>query len=342
MTMTTDTRPDVLEHAIGADGVLVLRLNDGDVRLRGVDGDVVHVRSLDGRSLDRLDIERGPASLAINARAADALEEVAHAASGAADLLVELPAEATVVVEATSADLHAENLTGEQRLMTASGDVVVRSVRGKLTVEAVSGDIEITASGPLEAFARTVSGDLSLRVQVLRGLRATTTSGDIAIAAAFEGDGAFRIETVSGDTTLEPIGDVQVEATTLTGDIRDADVDHRSPRGRGRRPITVGTGAGPTIAFRSTSGDLAIRPDQAALPVPSGQIERSDPAADRAGTLEILRALERGEIDVAEAGRRLSGARDAVTEASDPATEATDLVTEATGEIELDGDRTDA
>ena len=316
--MTTDTSPDVLEHAIGADGVLVLRLNDGDAHLRGIDGDLVRIRALDGRPLDRMDVERGPGSLAINPhRATEPLDDVALRASGAADLLVELPAGATAVVEATSADIQSENLTGEQRLMTASGDVVVRDARGKLTVEAVSGDVEITASGPLDAAVRTVSGDLSLQAPLLRGLRATTTSGDISIAAAFERDGAFHIETVSGDTTLAPIGDVRVEATTLTGDIRDADGDRRSPKGRGRGPIAFGSGSGPTISFRSTSGDLAIGLGRAPLPQPSGHSEPSDPPVNGDETLEILRSLERGELDVAEAGRRLSAARDSASESTE-------------------------
>jgi hypothetical protein len=306
--MTTDTRSDVLEHAIGADGLFVLRVNDGDLDIRGIDGDVVRVRSMDGGRMDRFEVERGEGSLTITAGHGWSLAEPATLpSSGSADLLVEVPAGATVVVEAASADVVAEHLTGEQRLRTASGDLVVRDVRGKLTADAVSGDVEIVAGGPIEAVTRTVSGDLQINAGIVRSLRATTTSGDIAIAAAFDGDGPFRIESISGDTTLEVIGDAVVEVTTLTGDVHGVGRDHRSSRDAG--PIVVGSGSGPTIAFRSTSGDLAItagRSGAAAIQV----IAEDGAAVDRpgpvGGTLDILRALERGEIDVREAGRRLS------------------------------------
>ncbi len=39
MTATT-TGPD-LDHTIGADGLVSIRVRDGDLRLRAVDGDVV-------------------------------------------------------------------------------------------------------------------------------------------------------------------------------------------------------------------------------------------------------------------------------------------------------------
>jgi DUF4097 and DUF4098 domain-containing protein YvlB len=218
------------------------------------------------------------------------------------------------VVEASSADIVAQHLTGEQRLRTASGDLVVRDVAGKLTADAVSGDVEIAASGPIEAVTRTVSGDLQINAGIVRSLRATTTSGDISITAAFDGDGPFRIETISGDTTLEVIGDVVVEATTLTGDVHGVGPGHRSSRDRGS--IVVGSGSGPTISFRSTSGDLAIAArgshetaTQATAREADAPLDAPDPAgepAEPAETIEILRALERGEIDVSEAGRRLS------------------------------------
>jgi Putative adhesin len=317
--MTADTRLGSLDHAIGADGLLVIRLDDGDLDLRGVDGDTVRVRSMDGRSMASVEVERGDGSLTVTSgQATHAREPGSRPRSGRADLLVEVPTRATVVVEASSAEITAEGLTGQQQLRTASGDLVVRDVQGSLTAEAVSGDVAIEARGPLELAARTVSGDMQITAPTLRSLRATTTSGDMTIAAAFDGHGPFSIESISGDTSLEPIGDVVVEVTTLTGDVHAPGLDRRS-RDEGR--IVVGSGAGPTISFRSTSGDLAITPRAAHKPTirisakPEPEAMEREPSIDRApadqadeadATMDVLHALENGDIDVAEASRRLA------------------------------------
>jgi DUF4097 and DUF4098 domain-containing protein YvlB len=286
----------VQEHAIGPDGLLVVRLTDGDARLTGVDGDRVTVRSTDREPLDGFAIGRGERSLEISTQGADS-----------ADLDIEVPAGATVILEAHSADVRVANLTGDVRLTTASGDMTIRGVGGTLTAEAVSGDLEIVAGGTLSVVARTVSGDLELRAHTLERLKATTTSGDLTIVGRFAGEGPFAIETVSGDTSLTPLGDVRIEATTLTGDIHGRGIGHRSSRDHG--PIVVGSGDGPTIVFRSTSGDLSIDPRTAIdvepprTPVQPAAI---DAPADDDTTLSILRALEREEIDLEEASARLA------------------------------------
>jgi Putative adhesin len=302
--MTIDTDRGIIDHAIGADGLLVLRLVDGDARLRGVEGDRVTVRSADGESLASFDIEPGAGSLAIRSRTDD------RRASSSGDIVVDVPAAATVMVEAGSADIVAEGLTGDIRFTTTSGDLSIRDVAGSLVAEAVSGDIEIVAPGSLAVTARTVSGDLDVRAATLERLEATTTSGDLDVIGRFAGDGPFTLETVSGDATLEPVGDVRIEFTTLTGDVYGRGIGDRSSADG--EPIVVGSGGGPTIVLRSTSGDLGIRPRSGPVPLPPALAEvvpppePPEPPEPPDAGLEILRALERGDIDVDEASRRLA------------------------------------
>jgi hypothetical protein len=290
--------PPLHEHTIGRDGLLVVRLTDGDARLTGVDDDRVRVRTADGEALDGFHFQEGERSLEVTTQGADS-----------ADLDIEVPAGATVILEARSADVAVSNLTGDVRLTTASGDLTVRDVSGTLTAEAVSGDLEIIAGGALSVAARTVSGDLGLRAKILERLTATTTSGDLSIVGHFVGEGPFVIETVSGDTSLAPLGDVRIDATTLTGDIHGRDVGHRSSRDLG--PIVIGSGDGPTISFRSTSGDLSIDPRARRDDAPHRPtVQPGTTAASAEGpddtTLSILRALERGEIELEEASARLA------------------------------------
>ena len=318
--MTTQTQDGVVSHRIGPDGLVVVRVHDGDIRVRGVTGDLATVRAADGEPLNGLDIESGDRSLSIATQRGPDFFGISRRDGGRGrgrtkHLHLEVPAGATVVVEGASADLDVRGLHGDQRYRSASGDLVLADVSGSLTIEAVSGDIEVDADGPASVTARTVSGDLDLRAGSLTGLRATTTSGDLHIAGRFDGSGPYAIETVSGDARLAPANDVRIEARTIAGDIESELPSHRDDTA-GRRALIVGKG-GPTVTFRSTSGDLRVVAIRAAAPAPPAPPEPPEPTAppvriqsetarnEDDARLEVLRELERGEIDVAEAGRRL-------------------------------------
>jgi hypothetical protein len=301
--MTTATGSSI-EHAIGAEGLLAIRLGGGEVRLRGIDGEIARVREVNDHDLgEMLVIDRGEGSLSL--RAGRLLEIALGRLDGrrgvrhdAPELEIELPRRASVVIEAASCDVAAEGLVGDQRYRTASGDLTLRAATGRISVEAVSGDIDITATGSAEVIARTVSGDLALRAATLSSVVATTTSGDVRIAGRLSGAGPFSIDTVSGDALLAPAGDVRIEMSSVTGDL-SSEFEGASVS-RGRRSLEIGR-SGPVVTFRSMSGDLrVVRPVPISEPAPAGQ-----PIAADEDRLRILRSLERGEIDVAEAGRRL-------------------------------------
>lgn len=336
--MTTDTQERVRRHPIGPDGLLIVRLHDGSVRIRGTSGDTATVRSTDGTLVEGLDIETGNGSLSIRARRGPDFLGRVRRSPRTTELEVDVPAGATVVIEAASADIGALGLHGDQRYRTASGDLDLRDVSGSVAADTVSGDLEIVATGAATLSVRTVSGDLRVRAGVLGELRAATTSGDLFIAGLFEGPGPYAIETVSGDLVLAPANDVRIELATITGNLR-TDVDGRRDDDGTRRAFVMGHG-GPTIGFRSTSGDLRVArsatfPAGAAAPtndptdqgaptpptppapstppippsVPSPSLARPSTAGDTMddARLAVLRDLERGKIDVAEAGRRLEG-----------------------------------
>lgn len=342
--MTTSTG-STIEQRIGAEGLLAIRIRSGEVRLRAVDGDVARVRDVNGRELDDLfEIERTDGSLALRTRRGldvgwlgfgprDLFDWMGPAGRPgsvyAPELAVEVPRRAAVVIEAASGELAADGLLGDQRYRTASGDITLRAVSGKVSVEAVSGEVDVVATGTTELITRTVSGDIEIRAATLASVQATTTSGDFRIAGRFAGPGPFTIETVSGDGLLAPAGDVQVKLSSVTGDL-NSEFDGPTVT-RGRRSLAIGR-SGPLVTFRSLSGDLhVVRPVVASAPAadsvppapgapsaPSAPSAPPPPSAGSVGTanqaiaaaydearLRILRSLERGEIDVAEAGRRL-------------------------------------
>ena len=63
--MTTSS----IQHTIGAEGLFVLHLGSGDVRLHGADGDAARVEDRHGNPIvDDFEVETGDGSLAVRAR----------------------------------------------------------------------------------------------------------------------------------------------------------------------------------------------------------------------------------------------------------------------------------
>lgn len=298
---------DAHSHDIGATGEVAIRIRSGDIRLRGIAGTLARVRPLEGDDLRRVAVERSPGGLAIDGRSNTGLD-------------VEVPTAAAIRLEAGSADLDVRDLHGDQHYRTTSGDIRGRGLGGDVTVDAVSGDVELVLERPARVRARSVSGDVAIRAAVLQTFRGATTSGDLRVAARFDGPGPFALETVSGDTVVAPAGALRIETSTITGEVR-SEVDATVDGTRGRRTVTVGRG-GPTLTFRSTSGDLRVvravehHRDAEAMPTPAQPPARPEPPApatppaptlsDVDPRLRVLRDLEAGVIDVAEAGRRLT------------------------------------
>jgi DUF4097 and DUF4098 domain-containing protein YvlB len=335
-TADLDSRT-ALEHAIGPRGSLTIRQSSGEVSIRGVEGSAVRVRSLDGRALaDLFSIELRDGAIELRQ-----IERLGLAGLGilgrgeGAELEVEVPHGARVSIDAQSADIEASDLSGAKRFRTASGEVRLRRLAGQVDVETVSGEVELDGSAPMELAIRTVSGDMRARAPLVRRLDLSTTSGDIRLDAALDGDGPFAIRSISGDVQVVGRGGLRVEAESITGDLV-SDLPSRRESMVGRKVLLVGK-SGPTLTFRSVSGDFRVGAPRDAAPAgtTTATSDRQPPAPDAGGPppepaaelasppdpaagapeagatdaeaarLEILRALERGDIDVAEATTRL-------------------------------------
>jgi hypothetical protein len=99
----------------------------------------------------------------------------------------------------------------------------------------------------------------------------------------------------------------------LTTDVSIA-VAHRSEGSRDRRRYVIGDGAA-TLQFSSMSGDVVVHTARRIAVPPPVAPRAPEPPAPPSPPLgpdeqmAVLRALERGEIDVDEASRRLAGSR---------------------------------
>ena len=330
MTKTAEGAGTALEQRIGPRGRFVLKLASGEVTVRGGEGDTARVRSLDDRSLaDLFTIETGDDHLELRQTEKFGLGIFGRGHS--AELDVEVPHGANVTIETASADIDASDLSGTKKFRTASGEVSLNRLAGPVDVETVSGEIDLDGQAPLELAARTVSGDVDVRVPALRKLDLGTTSGDVKVDAELTGQGPFAIRTISGDAIVVGRSGFRVEAESVTGDL-SSDVPGKRESMPGRKVLIVGR-PGPTLAFRSVSGDFHVSQprDAAPKPVEGATMTSTDPSipappeppapmappspADAANTdsarMEILRELERGDISVAEATEKL-GRLDAV------------------------------
>jgi hypothetical protein len=326
-TKTAEGAGTALEHRIGPRGRFVLRFASGEVAVRGVEGDTARVRSLDERSLaDLFTIETGDDHLELRQ-----IEKFGLGIFGrghSAELDVEVPHGANVTIDTASADIEARDLSGAKRFRTASGEVSLTRLAGPIDVETVSGEIEVDGQATVELAAKTVSGDVEVRVPVLRKLDLGSTSGDLRVDAELTGQGPFAIRTISGDAIVVARSGFRVEAESVTGDL-SSDLPGKRESMPGRKVLIVGR-PGPTLAFRSVSGDFHVsqprdaapqqvegatmpsadqslpeRPVPPAPPPPMAPPSPADASETEAARMEVLRELERGDISVAEATDRL-------------------------------------
>jgi DUF4097 and DUF4098 domain-containing protein YvlB len=337
---TLDETTGVITHRIGRHGSVAIKLAAAEIRLTGTDTDQVVVRSLDGRPLpSRVTVETTEDALTIREREHFGLTFAIGEKTVQLD--VELPAEADLTVDTASGDIEARDLRGEQRYRTASGDTRLDGAGGTIELNSVSGDTVIALAASADLAIRSVSGDVSVSGGEITALRIGTTSGDIRVDSPIRARTGTQIDTLSGDVSLVAEAGMRVDARTVSGDLT-SDLPHRSDGRMGRRTLVVGDGS-VEVAFRSVSGDLQVHdarrrgaappaapvrpapPAPPAAPAPPRAPAGPDATTDAAGTpvpsdderLEVLRALEAGELDVATAMDRLAALDAADGERSD-------------------------
>ena len=332
--MATFVRTQEIEHDIGATGQLALRVTSPDVELHAVDGGTARVRAtFEIRAASEADADQIFDRISLRVTEGSGSLEIVEPREGAGGLgslirllggsgkvdgivAVEAPAGCDLRFDGVSADVTATGFRASQQYRTVSGDLVLEGVAGELRVKGVSSDISLRAAGPVSALEiSTVSGDVSAVAPHVGQLRIVTVSGDVEIEATLADGPGHRVETVSGDFSLGVAGGMTVEVRGLSTDV-DIRLPHRAEGSRDRRRYVIGDG-GPDVLFSSMSGDIEVRsarrgiatpltppspPSPPTPPTPPRMVAVSDDEQ-----LEVLRALERGEIGVEEATSRLAG-----------------------------------
>jgi len=313
-------------HDTGAHGTVVVSGEADDVRIRGVDGTAARiVAPVEGEGIET---EAADGRFTVRSRRSTragwvGLKVGSHGfgfpfGGPARTLEMEVPRGSRVEVHVTAGDVAVRDVSGGTRVRTTSGDVSLKRVAGSLAVEVASGDVNVTAAAPIELTAKSVSGDIQARAPRFERVAIETISGDADLSGAFAAGPVHAISTVAGDVTLGVAGGLTLEARTVSGDVECSHPDRRSGDGR-RRPLVVGDGSA-RLAVRTMSGDVDVRAARGAATADEGESAAAwpsaapedaapaPPAAPPPGepSLDVLEALARGEIDVAEAERRLA------------------------------------
>jgi hypothetical protein len=250
------------------------------------------------------------------------------------DLTIELPrresswAADRVRVRTANGNVAIEDVSGSIDVATANGEVTARRTHGEVAIHAANGDLHVER--PVgRVTARAVSGNLRIESGDLTRFTLTTVNGDIAIGTALTGD-ASRIESVNGDIhldlTLPETTGGSISVRSISGDANVAPPF----RAVAKRTWRIGPASddGPSVAIKTVSGDVHARgrlsgdvtppdtpvapptpqrPAVPVIPVPpsSPNVEQRAKAPSLDSRLEILQAVERGELDIDEALRRL-------------------------------------
>jgi len=247
-----------------------------------------------------------------------------------------------------SLELKARSVSGDLRITaplltalkasTTSGDIEIDAAfagGSSHVISSVSGDVRLAAGSDVRLETQTVTGDVRAsvahRAEGGRGRR-TIVMGD--------GHALVAVSTLSGDVTLVPAASVSPARSahrepTATGaaahavpEPGDAAADVRALPSKGTVPATppAPRPAEPAVVVAEAQAAAnLIRPQPPApapeplpapapLPAPEPEPERgSAGTTDRrdSARLDILRALERGELDVDAASRRLEALEEA-------------------------------
>ena len=327
-------RVQTITHDIGSTGQLVLAVSSADVRLTAADGGRVELQAtfeVSARDEAEADARFEASKLNVLAAAGrlEATEQGGARGIGSAIGLMlsgrdvdlsrvegSAPPGCRLEVRAVSGDVQASGFRGPQRFQTVSGDLRLVETGGELDVNSVSGDVSLRAVEPATLKVNTVSGDLSAEAPSFRRLDASAVSGDLSVDGALDPAEPHTAETVSGDFRLASGSGMTISVRGLSSDVHSS-LPHRVEGSADRRRLIVGDGAA-SLAFSSMSGDLSITHSRQAT-VASARAVVSDSASAAQPTApspdagaarsqtEVLAALERGEIDVDEAMRRLGG-----------------------------------
>lgn len=228
---------------------------NGRVNVTNVSGDVI-VNGYDGDTIKITGIKEG--------RDKDMVEVLDESDASQINLKVKYPrncdCDASIKFELQvprSIKFNFDNLS------SASGNIEVTSVTGRLRAKSASGDVHVTGvTGDINA--SSASGNVVVK-EAVGTVSANSASGDVAVEITqLVGTDSMKFTSASGDVEVKlPSNlDAEVDMSTTSGDIKTdfpLEVNQRE-HGSGRWARgTVGSGGSRTLRISSASGNVSLK-----------------------------------------------------------------------------------
>ena len=174
---------------------------------------------------------------------------------------VSVPATCPVELGVVSADAVVSGIEATKTAVkSVSGDVTLDDVRSDIAAQTVSGDLETRQLAGDLTFS-SVSGDLTVAGGRCSSLRAETVSGDVTLDVDLERSGRLNVSSVSGDVTVRLPRDTgtEVDVKSMSGTLESAfgGLDRERKPGTCRLRGIVGDGSG-SLAVKTVSGDVTL------------------------------------------------------------------------------------
>jgi len=270
------------EKATGAAPRVSLENVRGKIIVKGWDKKSVSISGTLDEQMDRFVFDSSEEQVKIvidsdsNPRRWGGSEGIEHGSR----LTIHIPAGATFDAEGFATDFTVEDVTGEIKLETVSGELRVSGNRSQINLETVSGDVVINDHEGI-VFAESVSGDIDFSGLATR-LELESVQGDINVNNQGQLDeGEFNsvsgdIDTkthtgrrsnleynaVNGDIDISFLNAInaKIKIDTMSGDIRNGLTEDTANKQRwagSSLVYTVGDGDG-DIRISTVSGNVTI------------------------------------------------------------------------------------
>ena len=330
---------EILEQTFQVAAPARLKLSNirGSVEIQAGDPGVISVHAVKHNGSDRqTTIEMSQAedgTVVIETREPEAIRRLLNFSSPAkVDYKVSVPPSCSLRISCVSSSMSMTGISGDFSLHTVSGSVSLQQLTGPMKINSVSGNVtgtQLTGELSLE----TVSGDIRLDDSDLPSVHGSTVSGDLYLHTAL-GGGPYKLNSVSGDVHFVVPADTACTAEVhgVSGDLTTTLPLTTQTRRSGNSTVQI-QGGGVPVKLSSVSGDLWIgqlgdepgkgrpeavipstpptvpmphaHPKPPAPPMPPAPPEPPVSQPSPLTTAEILGMVERGELSVDEAIRRM-------------------------------------
>ena len=276
---TTIVAAEEVKKTVAADprGKVSISNIAGSIEVVGWSRREVEVNADLGRGVDELIVERDGDEVIVKVKVPRH-----NSRNIASDLVIHVPEKSSIEVAGVSADIEVDNVFGEMRLYTVSGDMTSDIYQSDVQIETVSGDIELqgdhedmttevsSVSGDIDTSAlhgriqaESVSGDLVLADGSFDRIQAHTVNGDIVFRSELRKGGKLQIETINGEVNVDFRGSIsaQFDIESFNGDINNCfgPDSVRASRYAPGRELNFTQGDGDSrVVIETLNGDITL------------------------------------------------------------------------------------